>query len=490
MFQQKGKMALTGNEFARSLQASDNAEDGSLHGKWQQCLQHIRESVSPQAFKTWLDPIIPVSLIENQLILRVPSQFFFEWLESHYRELIQNVVKKQFGLHTRVEYLVASQPDHQPESLDFDSPSNGKAEPASVAQETAGQVSTDLDPRYQFDNFLAANDNELALRAALAVAKQPGKTDFNPLFIYGDAGCGKTHLLNAIGNHVISSRKRKKVRYLSSENFLNEYIFALQNGKLDKFNKNFLQTDVILFDDIQYLSGKKKSQEGLYYLLSEMERRRKQVVIVSNQPPSQLLGFKRRLSSFFQKGLIVDLIPPSSETRRQWIDSYCAKNNLIILPEVREFLAQSLFNGMHQMRAAMVRIAAQSSLLGKPASLQTTRRILTQIDADWAKKNGNFPRMKSVKIEDIIKAVSEYMNIPQDLLVGFSRQRDVTYARQIAIYLCKEITRESYQAISYHFSDRHYTAILHNYKRIANDLKNNAFLVNMISEIKAKIFQE
>ena len=468
---------------ARPITDPEFSQD-SLQQRWKKCLELIKDEISPQGFRTWLSPIIPVSFVDEILILRVPSQFFFEWLETHYQDKVLEAVKKIYGLRTKIEYLVASTPDKPIAALsDFQAPDDQIAE-KNVQTDDSDQ---NLDSRYHFENFIVKNDNELALRAAQTVAKNPGKTDFNPLFIYGSSGCGKTHLLYAIGNNINENKKRKKIQYLSSENFLNEYISALQSKKLDLLNNNFQKNDILLIDDIQFLSNKKKSQEGLYFFFAEMERKRKQIVISADQAPGQLIGFDPRLLSFFQKGLIIDLIPPSYETRLQWINSFCEKTNLMILPEVKDFLSHSIFDGLQQMRAIMVRIAAQSSLIGKPVSIANIKRILTQIDVSWAKKNSSFHLLQPVKIEKIIKSVSEYLNIPVDILTGYSRQREVTFARQIAIFLSKELTGESLKSIGYHYSDRHYTAILHSYRKIQKEMKNNPAIRNLIIDIKNQL---
>ncbi len=473
---------MTSENHVHSVPRKKQTEYG-LQENWNQCLEIMKENISPQGFRTWLLPIIPVNHIDEKLILRVPSQFFFEWLETNFQQTIHKAVKKIFGIRVQIEYLVASTPKHHPEEINLDEEKTDAAknpDPEKYEED-------ELDSRSQFENFMAQNDNELALRAAQTVAKNPGKTDYNPLFIYGETGCGKTHLLNAVGNYIKQKSKRKQIRYLNSENFLNEYIYALQKQELESLNKKFEKIDVLLFDDIQFLSNKKKSQQGLYFFLSQLGRWRKQIVITSNQSPAQLIGFDHRLISFFQQGLIVDLIPAGYDTRIQWIDSFCHKNNVTILPEVRQFLAESLTEGLHQLRAVMVRIAAQTSLLGKSVSLKKTKRLLSHIDINWARKNGDYKRFKPVKIERIIKAVSEYLNIPEDLLVGFCRQREISFARQIAIFLCKELSNESLKVIGYHFGDRHYTGILHNYKKIQKEMKNNPLLNNMILEIKNKL---
>lgn len=456
-----------------------------LQAKWKACLEIVKEEISQQGFSTWLTPIIPVSYVDEKLILRVPSQFFFEWIETHYQEILLKAVKKNYGFRATIEYLVASTPHKNPKELHLFKDETRSLSEYSDIQEKDDQH--EIDSRYQFDNFFVKNDNELALRAAQTVAKHPGKTDFNPLFIYGDTGCGKSHLLYAIGNYIITNSPRKKVSYLSSEHFLNQYITALQSKKVDSFNKKFKNIDVLLLDDIQFLSNKKKSQEGLFFFFSEFERQRKQIVISANLSPAQLMGIDNRLLSFFQKGLIIDLIPPGHETRLKYIDTYSKKTDLTILPEVKEFLAKSLSEGMQQLRAVMVRIAAQSSLIGKPMTLNAVKRLLLQIDANWAKKNGKLPRWRPIRVDDIIRIVSEYLNIPIDIIVGYSRQRNISFARQIAIYLAKELSGEPLRVIGYHFKDRHYTAILHNYNSISREMKNNPAISNLVSELKSKL---
>ena len=474
------------NNLAHSQTELTHSENG-VKSHWEACTALIKNEVSEQSYQTWILPIIPVSFVDEQLILRVPSQFFFEWLVANYQEVIYTAVKKVFGLRTRIEYLVASTPNHHPKEVRLTEPANPE-EPEPLSGNKAKETPL-LDTRYQFDNFIATNDNELALRAAQTVAKRPGKTDYNPLYLYGEAGYGKTHLLTAVGNYILSRSKRKKVCFLSAEHFISEYIYALQNKKWNEFSQKYKNLDVLLLDNFQFLSGKKKSQETLFFFISELERRGKQIVVACNQAPAHLIGFEERLTSFFQKGLIVDLVPPGYQTRLKWIDSYCQKNEMVLPEEVREFLARSLDNGLHQMRAVMVRIAAHSSLLNKPILLDTAKRILGEIDTRWARHNGKFRHIYSVKVEDIITAVSDYMEIPQDMLLGFSRKREISLARQIAIYLCKELSGESLQVIAYHFNDRHYTSIIHNHKKVLKEIKVNPMLNNIISEIKHRILK-
>ncbi|MFZ0391863.1 MAG: DnaA/Hda family protein, partial [Calditrichia bacterium] len=424
------------------------------------------------------------SYVEEKLILRVPSNFFAEWLESHFKETIMKAVKKIYGHRSQIEYLEATGLDNEPDNISFADSGNTKERPE-AAKEDEREDTNHLDIRFTFDNFLAENDNELAFRAAQIVAEQPGKTDYNPLFIYGSCGCGKSHLLNSVGNYIQKTKKRKKVAYLSAENFLNEYIYALRNNNIDAFNKTILKYDVFLLDDFNILSNKKKSQEGLFFLMAEFERRRKQVVVTANEAPAHLKGLENRLLNFFQKGLIVDLIYPGRNTRLNWIEQFCVKNNLAVLPEVKQLVCESLHEGFHQTRAAMIRIDAQTSLLGKPVSISKAKKVLSQIDSNWAKQNNGYQQLRSLKIPDIIKVVSDYLQVPADIMLSYSRQREVSQARQVAIYFCRELSGESYQTIGYHFQDRHYTAIIHSYKKIQKELKKNPGLMHMISEIKA-----
>ena len=225
----------------------------------------------------------------------------------------------------------------------------------------------------------------------------------------------------------------------------------------------------------------------MYFILSELERKRKQIVITAYQPPAQILGFEKRLISFFQRGLIVDLIPPSYETRLRFIDNYCANHNIEIIPEVREFLAGIMDASLQQLRAIMVRISAHSSLLGRPVSLKKAEQLLCQIDPKWATNGQRINNLQGIRIEKIIRAVSEYLNTPEDILIGYNRQREVAFARQVAIYLARKYSGESLKVIGYHFGDRHYTGINHSVHKIEKEIKTNPMLNNLLSEIKKKL---
>ena len=468
-------------------------EDTRVSAQWSHCLEILTKDISPQGFQTWITPIIPINYIDEKLFLRIPSHFFYEWLEAHFHEFLYNAVKKVFGLRARIEYVIASIPDNKPEELNFSDEKSGNNKNESTAEanliiETEANETADyFDERYTFENFYTNQDNELALKASETVAKRPGKTDYNPLFIYGDDGCGKTHLIHAIGNHLSEKKKKKRILYLTSENFTNEYIYALQNKKIEEFNKKLCGYDVFLIDDIQFLSAKKKSQEGLYFILSELERKRKQIVITAYQPPAQILGFEKRLISFFQRGLIVDLITPSYETRLRFIDNYCANNNIEIIAEVREFLAGIMDASLQQLRAILVRISAHSSLLGRPVSLKKAEQLLCQIDAKWATGGKRITNLQGIRIEKIIRVVSEYLNTPEDILIGYNRQREVAFSRQIAIYLARKYSGESLKVIGYHFGDRHYTGVNHSVNKIEKEIKTNPMLNNLLSEIKRKL---
>ena len=479
----RGQEDADNNKISVDISPLEIPPDANFQDKFKYFLETIEGEISPQKFQTWIAPIIPVNFIEEKLILRLPSQFFYEWLISEYQDLIYQTTKKVFGPSTHIEYLIATGSDKPEEiSLEKSFPAEDK-DPHSQNE----YPSYHIDERFQFDNYYTKNDNELALRAAQTVARHSGNTDYNPLFIYGGSGCGKTHLLYAIGNYIQSHRKKKKVSFLTSENFINQYILALQARKLDHFFKTFSQTDIVLLDDIQLLSNKKKSQEGLFYFLSELERQQKQIVITSNQPPVHLTLLDKRLLTFFQRGLIIDLIPPGYETRRKFIQAYCQKTNYTILPEVREFLATTLADGMQQLKAVLIRIVAQGSLTDKPITLEEIKKLLKLIDINFRGSKGSWEPRSPINHDKIIKYVSDYLNVPVDLILGYSRQREVVFARQIAIYLAKELSAATFQSLGYLFSNRHYTAITYNYKRIKKEMKNNPAIYNLIREIQNQL---
>ncbi len=469
---------------ANAISEAFPPSDASVQTQWKRCLEAIKNEVSLQTLQTWFLPIIPVSFVDDTLILRVPSRFFFEWIDTHYGHLLESTVRKVFGLRTRLEFLIApSHRDKEPlDEVEEEPEERGPVQPDGFSSEDC-----ELDTHCRLSNFFVNNDNELALKSAEYVANHTTRVKFNPLVIYGEVGTGKSHLLHAIGNHVQERRPRSRILYINAEKFLNEYVYALQHADINNFKKKLTSADLFLMDDIQILSNKPKSQEGLLYILMELEKKRRQIVLTVNVPPANLINFNPRLISFFQKGLIVDLIHPSVESRRKVIDFQLEQNGLKLAPEIVDFLVENLTTDMHLLNAAMIRIIAQISLIGKPLDLDQAKFIVAQIYPQWQGLNGLGMRKKRIDIELIQQVVADYFNLPVDVLIGSSRKREIQLARQIAIYLAREITGESLIRIGYQFGNRNHTTVLHSHKKIQKEIGHNPILKSTVLQLKSQI---
>jgi len=480
---------MTSSQSFGISEEQDKSQESTLKVKWKQCLELIKQEVPQQTFQTWFLPIIPVSFVDNQLILRVPSRFFFEWIDSHYGRLLNKAVKKNFGRTAQIEYLIApsaqepltgSETEELAEKKEIESEKIGDLPPSEELPE--------VDPAYRLDNFFAGRENKLARKAAEYIVANLGKAPYNPLVIYGRSGTGKTHLLHAIGNAVLELKSRKKLGIYSSEHFLHEYIYTLQKGNVNEFKRRLTRLDVFLLDDVHFLSSKLKSQEILLYILMQLVKKKKQIVITSNLAPSRLDAFNPNLISFLQKGLIVDLVPPEYSSRKELILHFLHENEVELPEEVIEFLIENLVDNTHLLKAALTRIVAQISLLGKPIGFNDVQFIVAQLYPRWKGLNG-LGNHQSIQMDEIIGAVARFFNIPVDVMIGNSRKKEITLARNIAIYLCREITPESLATIGYHFGDRSHSAVHHAHKQIQVAIKHNPILQNSIHQIKEQILK-
>ncbi len=467
-------------------------EGSSVQEKWKACLEKIKSQLPLQSFRTWFLPIIPVSFTEDTLILRVPSRFFFEWVDSHYGEMIRGVVREVFGFRAAVEYLIAStkpRPVELEDVLDeVQTQPPVQSQPAAEGRNTWLMDGEELDEAFHFENFFTGGDNELALRAAEYVAGHTSKVKYNPLFIYGDIGTGKTHLLHAIGNRVRERRSNARILFLSAEKFMNEYVAALQNGEITRFKHNLASLDVFILDDLQNLAHKNKSQEVLLYILNELVRKKRQVILSASLPPAKMTEFNKQLLSFIQKGLMVDLLPASVFTRRKFVQYFLQEHDVELSQEAIEFLITALNANMHLLHATMVRVVAQVSLLGRPLEMERLKAIVAQMFPNW---NGSrdvlYPRPEALSIEKIINEVALYFNIPADVLQGHSRKREIQMARQVAMYLVRQLTNEPLTRIGYHFGNRTHAAVLYACQKIEEGLEKNPLLKDSVLQLKDQI---
>ena len=440
---------------------------------WNQCLDEIQKQVPPQTFATWFRPILPLKLMDGKFIVQVPSQFHYEWIEEHYQDLLDSIFLEKLGYVPTRQYTISLE-HHQYSPLQ--PPAGDESAPSPSAYQRDNE--TRLNSRYTFENFVEGSSNQFAKAAALAVAEAPGKTTFNPLLIYGGVGLGKTHLIQAIGNHAAKKGKAKRIRYVSSEKFTLDFITAIQNNKTAAFSRLYRNVDLLLVDDIQFFTNKERTQEEFFHTFNELQQKGKQIVLSSDRPPSELKGLEERLISRFNSGLIADIQVPDFETRVAILQRKAEQDNIQIPTEVTIFLAANITTNVRDLEGALIKLLAHASLNGEDISLELAKRVLKDI---IKKKNTH------ISIETIQRVVSEYYGIKEDLIRAKTRKKEIVLARQLSMFLAKEMTNFALKTIGLHFGGRDHSTVIHACQNIEKKIKQDKKFAQETEEIKKKI---
>ncbi|MDZ7412127.1 MAG: chromosomal replication initiator protein DnaA [candidate division KSB1 bacterium] len=408
---------------------------------WTECLSLIQDRVNPQSFTTWFRPIEAVKLEGRQLTIQVPSQFFYEWIDQHYRSVIEDALSECLGDGAGIRYAVVVSDKIDP----FQAP---QARPAPRATSTNGLLSE----QYTFANFVEGSSNQFAKAAAMAVSESPGSTAFNPLVIYGGAGLGKTHLIQAIGNHAISIGSVRRVCYVSSEKFTLEFINSIQQNKTTEFSANYRNVDLLLVDDIQFFSNKERTLEEFFHTFNALYHAGKQIVLTCDRPPRELHGMEQRLISRFHWGLTVDIQIPDYETRLAILHKKADQNGLELPEEIFEFIATHVTMNIRELEGSLIKLLAYSSLTKTEITLETAKRVLRDICA---------PKKVNTTVEEVQRIVARYFGIPEDMMRAKSRKKEIALARQVAMYLAKMHTNNSLKTIGLHFGGRDHSTVIH-----------------------------
>ena len=465
------------------------------HVVWSNCLTVIRGNISEQSFKTWFEPIVPVRLSNNVLTIQVPSQFFYEWLEEHYVHLLRKAIDSELGPAARLEYsiivdkgndknrpLVINVPNtksHSGRGNRADSyPADITRSPFELKDLDSLQLDSYLNPHYTFDNFVEGECNRLARSAGFAVAQKPGTTSFNPLMLYGGVGLGKTHLVQAIGNHIKNGKDNKFVLYVSSEKFTNQFIDAIRNNSLPNFTNFYLQIDVLVIDDVQFLAGKERTQEIFFHIFNHLHQAGKQIIMTSDCRPWELKGMQERLLSRFKWGLTADLQQPDLETRIAIIQKKLLADGIYIPYNVIEYLAHSVDTNVRELEGVIISLMAQASLNRKEIDLDLAKKTLHHIVQHVE---------KTVTVESIQQAVAERFGVQVSDLKDKSRKKEVVLPRQIAMYLTKEHTSLPLKSIGYHFGGRDHSTVIHSIQTINDVLGTDPQVKDAVGELQKAI---
>jgi chromosomal replication initiator protein len=446
------------------------------HGIWREIAVGIGLQLNPDAFQRWFAPIELVRADERALTLQVPNSIYQYWIESNYLNVVDSVVRSVLGGPREIKFCG---PDGASKSSAVTLHPESPATPLPISQ---GEDSEDLilhgmNPRNRFDAFVVGANNELAHAAALAVSQSPAKT-YNPLFIYGGVGLGKTHLMQAIGQQAIERKKTQKVMYLSSERFTNEFIDAIQSNKLVRFRKRYRQTDVLLIDDIQFLAGKERSQEEFFHTFNTLFDGSKQIVLSSDRPPSEISDLERRLVSRLECGLTTELHPPDIETRTAILKKKAAAFQVELRADLVAYLAHHVRTNIRRLEGALTRVASYQSLNGRECSRETAEHLLRDLLWEEAKA--------PLTIEGIQKQVAEHFGVRPADLIGKRRNANVAFPRQVAMYLARQYTEASLHEIGETFGGRHHGTVLHACKTLSLRMKNDDHIRQTMAGLTAQ----
>jgi len=441
----------------------------SASGLWEQVLDRISHQVDTQIFETWFRPTKGVSFSQSGLVVETPNLFFAEWLKERYLALANSALQAISSQDMGVEFAVAK--DMPPVRIPSD-PFPVPHKPAPAIDDTSP-----LNPRYTFTNFVVGNSNRFCNAACLAVAQSPART-YNPLFIYGGVGLGKTHIMQAIGHEVRQKHPHKKVSYVSAETFMNEMIYAIQHARTLEFRTRYRGVDVLLIDDIQFLAGKESTQEEFFHTFNSLYDAHKQIVVTSDRPPKDIPTLEERLVSRFEWGLVTDMQAPDLETRIAILKNKAELDGLSLPNDVLLLIADSTKSSIRELEGSLIRLLAYSSLTGREITLEMAREVLK----DFLRK---VPL--SVTVDQIQRTVAEYFDVPLDAMRARKRTQTLVQPRQVAMYLCRQLTDLSLTEIGARFGGRDHTTVMHACDRIAKRIDAEPSLRATIEQLTARL---
>lgn len=439
---------------------------------WNRALVDIELAVSEANFSTWFNDTYIVKNEEGVVFLGVPNSFVQQWLYKKFHNIILRTLRQLNEGVRALEYTIVKDSDKKKTA---DKKSAQVSPTISMPlQDFYINKEDNLNPRYVFDSFVVGPFNELAHAASKAVVKNPGAT-YNPLFIYGNTGHGKTHLIQAIGNHIKKDFPQKKVFYLTSERFGSEYFSSLQTNTTQKFKEKYRKYDVIIMDDIQFFASKEKFQEELFHLFETFYNSNRQLVFSSDKHPNFIPGLEDRLKSRFGAGMIIDIPAPDHESRMAILKAKSLMNNVELTPDILDFIASNIETNVRELEGTINAIVCQTQLKNRPLSLIEIKNLI---------KNSSKPK-KNISVKDVIKLITDFYNISEEIIFEKTRKKEVVKPRQVIMYILREDFNISFPSIGEKMGGRDHTTVIHSCEKIKEDLKTNSLLVNEISQIRA-----
>jgi len=445
---------------------------------WKKCLSVIKENVPALTYSTWFIPIKPLEYINNSLKIEVPNTFFIEWIEEHYNTIINNVVNQILGTDGKLLYVVLDEKVANLEMTSIiDEPKVAEVL-SPIQDEVRPEFESYLMSRYKFDNFIKGEGNQLARAAAIAIGDNAGETSFNPFFIYGGVGLGKTHLMQAIGNRIIEKSPSKKVIYISTEQFTVEFIDAIQSGKANEFSNFYKSMDALIIDDIQFLIGKERTQDYFFHIFNRLHQAGKQIILSSDKPPKELKGLNERLISRFQWGLTADIQAPDFETRMAILKNKAESFGISIPHDILEYMAYNITSNIRELEGCLIKILASASLNSQEIDLDLAKKAVSEIATG---------RQMNISIDYITQIVCEYFEVDENKVREKNRKKEVVLARQVAMFLSKKLTKSSLKTIGLHFGGRDHSTVIHAYnsvEKLLSDVKTKGIVDSLRNKIE------
>jgi chromosomal replication initiator protein len=462
---------------------------------WANCLQVIKDNVTKHAYDTWFAPIVPSRLIDNVLTIEVPTSFFYEYLEEHYIDLLRKTLRKELGNTAKLEYSVRvvngapslkypaqDRPDLKNKSIPYPYPGTQDepkiVNPFAIPGLKKLEIDPQLNPNYSFENFVEGECNTLARAAGLTIAKNPGKTAFNPMFIYGNSGLGKTHLAQAIGIEIKEKHPDKIVIYVDARRFESQYVDAVLKNKTNDFLYFYQIMDVLIIDDVHEFAGKLKTQNAFFHIFNHLYQMGKQLVLTSDKPPVELQGMEQRLLSRFKCGLFTELKAPDLTTRIAILNKKIYNDGIVISDEVIEYLATHITCNTRELEGALVSLLAQSTLIKREITIELVSEMLDKL-VNTAKRD--------ISIDEVKKTVCDFFELSHEKLLSNTKKREIAQARQIAMYLSKNHTKYSAVQIGTQIGGKDHTTVLYACKVIQNLIDTDKMFRKTMQNLERKL---
>lgn len=469
---------------------------------WDNCLTTIRQHVNKQCFSTWFEPIRAVNLQGSALTIQVPNRFFYEWLEEHHVGLLKMTIRKELGTNAQLLYQIVN-PGARRANKNI---RQGATTAAALAQGekpkkqqgfAPGMVDTghiknpfiipgikkpsidpQLNPKYTFNTFIEGDCNQLARSAGLAIADRPGKNSFNPLIIYGDVGLGKTHLAHAIGHRVLELHENKMVLYVATDKFTQQIIQSIKNNAVNDLINFYQFVDVLIVDDIQFLANKQKMQEIFFNIFNQLHQQGKQIILTSDRPPKDMDGIEERLISRFKWGLTADLAVPDLETRMAILEAKSNREGVDIPQNVTEFMCYHIKHNIRELEGALISLIARSSLNQREIDVTLAKEVIKNFVSEISRE---------ITVDYIQQLVAQHFELPVETLQGKTRKRQVVIARQLSMYLAKQLTDQSLKAIGENFGGRDHSTVIYSCKTVQDLMETDAIFKDTVSDLERKI---